>query len=82
MARLSTALFIACFLILGISNAQEDPTPILEVGVWDYAGCADETPVGRTLDGPSISGNMTIEKCLDYCTSQDYGLAGLEYGNE
>ncbi|KAA8895875.1 WSC domain-containing protein [Sphaerosporella brunnea] len=65
----------------GIAKGQ-DPTPIPVIGVWGYAGCAQETPLGRTLNGASTSGNMTAEKCLNYCTSQDYGLAGMEYGNE
>ncbi|KAF8241858.1 WSC-domain-containing protein [Wilcoxina mikolae CBS 423.85] len=25
---------------------------------------------------------MTVEKCVTFCTNQDYPLAGLEYGNE
>ncbi|KAI5845329.1 WSC domain-containing protein [Tricharina praecox] len=38
--------------------------------------------MGRALDGASTAGNMTAQACLDYCTMADFGLAGLEYGNE
>jgi hypothetical protein len=83
MARLSTALLLACSMFLSISNAQEDPSPIPGTGPWSYAGCANETPMGRTLNGISTTaGNMTVETCLSYCTEKEYGLAGLEYGSE
>lgn len=78
----STIAFLVTF-VLGLSRAQEkDLARIPAIGPWIYSGCANETPAGRTLNGPSISGNMTAERCLTFCTNQDYPLAGLEYGNE
>ncbi|KAI5776253.1 WSC domain-containing protein [Geopyxis carbonaria] len=48
---------------------------------WTLLGCADETET-RTLEGASIAGNMTVDRCLQFCTTADFALAGLEYGNE
>ena len=55
----------------------------LLIGSWKYIGCQSEIQ-GRILRGASYSENkkMTIESCMDYCTKNNFGLAGLEYGEQ
>lgn len=52
---------------------------------WAYLGCANETNP-RALSGASYTSTtaMTIESCQSFCSSStnNYGLAGLEYGGE
>lgn len=52
---------------------------------WAYLGCANETNP-RALSGAAYTSNtaMTIEKCQSFCSSStnNYGLAGIEYGGE
>lgn len=67
--------------VFGLS--RKVPAPLRELGPWKYQGCANEVPgMERTLGGPSKAGNMTIGICTAFCAKQDYGMAGLEYGNE
>ncbi|KAK7427691.1 hypothetical protein QQZ08_005797 [Neonectria magnoliae] len=65
----------------------------IESNSYEYYGCYNETvdiagsSGARALDeGNSFvqKGNMTVPKCLEYCTSNgtDYRFAGLEYSRE
>lgn len=85
MQPLSTLFFLSA-LAVGLVSAQSnetEPIPVPSIGPWLYKGCANEVPpLGRTLNGPSVSGNITAESCAMFCTNQDYPLAGLEYGVE
>jgi hypothetical protein len=49
-----------------------------------YLGCGkDSMGQGRTLAGASTSADdMTVEKCVDFCTSKGYSKAGLENARE
>ncbi|KAI0065083.1 WSC-domain-containing protein [Artomyces pyxidatus] len=51
---------------------------------WSYAGCyEDNRDIGLpTFIGPSFTNTsgMTIESCVNFCSSQSYVLAGLENG--
>ncbi|KAF6830782.1 copper radical oxidase (WSC domain-containing protein) [Colletotrichum plurivorum] len=55
---------------------------------WSYQGCFTDTPSNRVLSGtswsPSGSGadGLTQEKCIQYCESKGYGMAGVEWGKE
>ncbi|KAK2058615.1 WSC-domain-containing protein [Colletotrichum caudatum] len=61
--------------VTGISDALPDP--------WTYRGCFTEAGSSRTLGGDRYSGDdMTQEKCIAYCNSKGYGMAGVEYGRE
>lgn len=83
MSPLLSVLFLAiATTALGLVIRDDPKNPVPVIGPWSYTGCANETPLGRTLNGPSTSGNMTAEVCVTFCTNQDYGLAGLEYGHE
>jgi hypothetical protein len=51
-------------------------------GAYTNTGCVQEVD-GRLLRGASIAGdNMTIETCTNFCQSQSFSIAGLEYGRE
>lgn len=56
------------------STVSPSTTPSL----WEYLGCANET-TPRALNGASISGTMTHEKCQQFCLERNFPLAGLEY---
>lgn len=50
---------------------------------WEYKGCAGDNVNARTLQAASTAtDDMTIEKCINYCKSAGYSLAGLEYAKE
>ena len=50
---------------------------------WEYQGCADDSMGERTLAGAdTASGDMTIEKCINFCKDEGYSLAGLEYASQ
>lgn len=50
---------------------------------WYYVGCGSDGMGSRTLTGPSQTlANMTVETCVDFCTSQGYSIAGTEYVNQ
>ncbi|KAF2658680.1 WSC domain-containing protein, partial [Lophiostoma macrostomum CBS 122681] len=50
---------------------------------WEYTGCGPETPGGRAFTGTMIAADdMTVETCVDFCSSADFSYAGLEYGRE
>lgn len=62
---------------LTLNAAQTDVT-------WTYRGCFTDRVNSRTLNKAfySSSTDMTLEKCLTYCTERDYGFAGVAYGAE
>ncbi len=50
---------------------------------WKYLGCMSEIN-GRVLRGSSYTSttSQTIESCMSYCTSQNFGISAVEYGQE
>lgn len=67
------------------SAVTSTPTVGQTTNNWAYLGCANETNP-RALAGASYTSTsaMTIEKCQSFCSSStnNYGLAGIEYGGE
>ena len=64
--------------------ATFSPTPSQDVGNgWVYLGCANETNP-RALNQAATADNnaMTVESCQAFCNTNNYGLAGVEYGHE
>ena len=50
---------------------------------WEYAGCGTDSITARVLVGDHESNDqMTVETCVDYCTSKGFSVAGLEYARE
>ena len=61
----------------GNAAAANVPAP------WKYAGAIQEGINGRALTGGSTSASdMTYEKCLAWCTANNYALCGMEYSSE
>ncbi|KIY43224.1 copper radical oxidase [Fistulina hepatica ATCC 64428] len=58
--------------------------PVDLPGNWTSEGCYTDSTTARTLTGSSYSStdNMTVENCIDYCDTQDYIYAGVEYSQE
>jgi len=52
---------------------------------WKTAStaCIAEGQTGRALTGASSkSGDMTWARCLNYCATKKFAIAGIEYGSE
>ncbi|KAF8575322.1 WSC-domain-containing protein [Ramaria rubella] len=52
---------------------------------WSFFGCFEENLTGpdRTLNAASSTNDtMTIESCVDFCNSQSFTFAGLEFGSQ
>ncbi|KAF2015096.1 WSC-domain-containing protein [Aaosphaeria arxii CBS 175.79] len=50
---------------------------------WEYVGCGKDNIDGRAFTGESTSSDdMTVEKCVDFCSSNGFSYAGVEYGRE
>lgn len=48
-----------------------------------YIGCGKDNIGGRTLTGASLDEeDMTNEKCVDFCISQGFSIAGTEYSTQ
>ena len=64
------------------ANWNGNPAVGTIVNKWHFVGCQSEIN-GRLLRGASTSGGaMTIETCQAFCAKENFGLAGLEYGQE
>ncbi|KAK7993333.1 hypothetical protein PG989_006714 [Apiospora arundinis] len=94
MASLLSPTLAFCFLVFAILSgvqAQNPAPPAAFSGYptvgsivkdWKFLGCSTEIP-GRALTGMSYSeDNMTIDSCQEFCTKNNYPLAGVEYGRE
>ncbi|KAF7887425.1 hypothetical protein EAF00_009719 [Botryotinia globosa] len=60
-------------------------TDVTKSKSFAYMGCGYDTPgQPRTLQGDSLQDitGMTIEKCIDYCNSKGFSIAGLEYSTQ
>ena len=68
-----------------LSSTPLMPTLGQTIGGWAYLGCANETNP-RALPAASYTNStgMSVETCQKFCSSStnNYGLAGLEYGQE
>ena len=57
--------------------------PVLPDG-WTASGCYSDSVTARTLlNGPMpIDGDLTVEKCVSYCSAQGYSISGVEFSRE
>ena len=64
------------------SNPPPSPNDtILPLG-WSFAGCMSDNPA-RALTGYSTAAdNMTHDSCIATCSSQNFSIAGIEFGRE
>jgi hypothetical protein len=52
-------------------------------GEWVQLGCYTDQPYSRTLAyTATITGDLTVEKCLSACSAAGYPYSGVEYGDE
>ena len=75
--------------ILPRSPADPDPgtgtaLPPLITGLpapWHYASCWVDNAHGHILinEGLAASTNMTVQTCINFCDSQGFVLAGLQF---
>ncbi|WWC85442.1 uncharacterized protein L201_000305 [Kwoniella dendrophila CBS 6074] len=77
-------LFYQPTKITGLASDFTTKTATLASG-WSAAStpCLQEEVSGRALTGASTSGSdMTVPKCLNYCSSKGFQYGALEYGSE
>ena len=50
-------------------------------GTWHYAHCWVDNAFGRILSNQGLapSPTMTVQTCINYCDSQGFVLAGLQF---
>jgi hypothetical protein len=66
-----------------ISEAALYFTDLTEKKHWEYVGCGADNLSNRTLKAKSTNnGDMTVERCVDFCSTNGYSYAGLEYSSE
>ncbi|KAJ7262498.1 hypothetical protein C8J57DRAFT_1436432 [Mycena rebaudengoi] len=70
-------------LALSFHDRQSLPPSLPEH--WTSKGCyTDDRALGRTLAGSTFADvtGMTVERCIDFCDSRGFVLAGVEFGQE
>ncbi|KAF8468573.1 WSC domain-containing protein [Russula ochroleuca] len=62
---------------------QRDVIPDLLEG-WTAVGCYTDNVAARTLTfvGYTDTKNMTVDNCVNFCNTQNFVYAGVEYGQE
>ena len=64
-------------------NPGNGPQPLTTglPGTWHYAHCWVDNQFGRILSNQGLapSPTMTVQKCINYCDSQGFVLAGLQF---
>ncbi|KLO11660.1 galactose oxidase [Schizopora paradoxa] len=55
-------------------------TPGVLPSPWAYSGCYVDNANGRILGNEQPdNNNLTVESCVDFCNSQNFTLAGMEF---
>ncbi|TBU27990.1 hypothetical protein BD311DRAFT_664324 [Dichomitus squalens] len=71
-------------LLTLLVNSNPPPPPpdtILPPG-WSFVGCVSDNPA-RALTGFNTANNqMTHDSCIATCSSQNFSIAGIEFGSE
>ncbi|GHJ85743.1 hypothetical protein NliqN6_2145 [Naganishia liquefaciens] len=68
---------------MNVYFARDYVTKIVAPPGWESLGCIAEGTQGRALVSAELqSDSMTIDMCLNFCSSRGFGMAGLEYGRE
>ena len=67
-----------------ISKPDSFFTDLTSTKGWEYVGCGSDVAfTARTLPDASTSGtDMTVEKCVDFCSGKGFSYAGLEFADE
>ncbi|KAG8798005.1 hypothetical protein FRC17_007582 [Serendipita sp. 399] len=71
-------------VVRAIGNSGDiTPPDFGSVGDWTGQGCFTDYLENRILpDRFYVPGGMTIEKCIEACSSNGYSYAGVEFANE
>lgn len=63
---------------MNVYFAQNYVTKIVAPPGWESLGCIAEGTQGRALVSAELqSDSMTIDMCLNFCSSRGFGMAGL-----
>ena len=59
------------------------PSTLQSYDVWTSSGCYEDSIAARVLPVEmGVTGDLTVELCLDACKSAGYEFAGVEYAQE
>lgn len=73
----------ACGAPTSISPPSNPFVDLTSSKKFAYIGCGKDNIGGRSLTGASLEqDDMTNEKCVDFCISRGFSIAGTEYGTE
>ncbi|KAJ7244340.1 glyoxal oxidase N-terminus-domain-containing protein [Mycena rebaudengoi] len=66
------------------AHARRQSVPTVLPGNWTSKGCFLEGQGGRALGGATFTDTtgMTVERCISFCDSKNFILAGLEFAQE
>lgn len=74
------------------ASCSDPPTPrprsinhidVTQTKQWEYTGCGTDSVSDRAFPRAMTTRNdMTVESCIDFCSSAGFAYAGLEYGSE
>ncbi|KAF2740116.1 WSC-domain-containing protein [Polyplosphaeria fusca] len=66
-----------------LSDPKKNYVDLIRSKGWEYTGCGTDNIQMRTFTLKSTSSNtMTVESCIDFCSSAGYTYAGVEYSAE
>ncbi|KAG6332530.1 hypothetical protein ID866_6559 [Astraeus odoratus] len=64
------------------STVSGGTSKISIASTWAYEGCYVDNAYGRVLGDELETSTMTVEDCLARCQSDNYTIAGIEYGTQ
>lgn len=73
-----------CSAPTSIGKPETFFTDLTSTKGWEYVGCGRDVAFqSRTLPDAATAGkDMTVEKCVDFCSGKGFTYAGLEYAEE
>ncbi|KAF8196991.1 glyoxal oxidase N-terminus-domain-containing protein [Pholiota molesta] len=77
------AALVPLALALAAVPASLAPSiPATLPGTWTFQRCVTDTTASRTLSGDTFADGtgMTIESCINFCTTNGFVFAGTEFG--
>jgi hypothetical protein len=71
-----------CAVQASIGAPQANYVDLTTSKKWEYTGCGNDADTRSFTGSKTASDDMTVEKCVDFCSAAGFSYAGLEYGRE
>ncbi|PFH53537.1 hypothetical protein AMATHDRAFT_1191 [Amanita thiersii Skay4041] len=76
-------LVAATLLIFPSERILAQSVPSLLPGNWSFIGCYTDISTSRTLlASQTVSDAMTVESCIEFCVTNNYDYAGVEFSRQ